>query len=415
MKNLFLLRGLPGSGKSTWIKSMKLEPYTVSTDKLREMYAGLEYNLDGNYRISDKADKQVWNELLKILESRMNLGLTTFVDACNIREKYLAKYVPLAYKYGYKIYIVDFTDISVPTCIDRNRDRGYKRVSDTVIFNMYERLKKSHIPNEITVLTRNKTINKIVGEITTVDNKYEYIQFIGDIHGCYKTLQELFKNGIKDNVLYVFTGDYVDRGPDSVKTVLYLSKLAERDNFIFLQGNHERWLRDWVINNIDDISSKEFKEVTIKQFNNYFYKPHSDKNVVFDDKKKEFYILKKFVDNLREYVVLSYNQDLYFACHGGLPNLNVDIGLESGRNLIKGVGHYSDVDITDNCFKERFKNEKHKFYQIHGHRNFYGTPIQVNDKAFNLEGAVERGGCLRSVIFNLKTNEIMTREIKNIE
>ena len=34
MRNLFILRGAPASGKSTWIKENNLEPYTLSTDQI---------------------------------------------------------------------------------------------------------------------------------------------------------------------------------------------------------------------------------------------------------------------------------------------------------------------------------------------------------------------------------------------
>ena len=35
MRTLVLLRGLPGAGKSTWIKEQGLEPYTLSADQIR--------------------------------------------------------------------------------------------------------------------------------------------------------------------------------------------------------------------------------------------------------------------------------------------------------------------------------------------------------------------------------------------
>lgn len=35
MRTLVLLRGIPASGKSTWIKENKLEAYTLSSDHIR--------------------------------------------------------------------------------------------------------------------------------------------------------------------------------------------------------------------------------------------------------------------------------------------------------------------------------------------------------------------------------------------
>lgn len=39
MRILLLMRGVPGSGKSTFIKEQGLEPYTLSADGLRLLYA----------------------------------------------------------------------------------------------------------------------------------------------------------------------------------------------------------------------------------------------------------------------------------------------------------------------------------------------------------------------------------------
>lgn len=37
MRTLLLLRGAPGSGKSTWIKENKLEQYTLEADLFRNL------------------------------------------------------------------------------------------------------------------------------------------------------------------------------------------------------------------------------------------------------------------------------------------------------------------------------------------------------------------------------------------
>ena len=60
MRNLFILRGAPASGKSTWIKENELEPYTISTDGLRLMYQSPVTTVEGDRAISQNNDKQVW-------------------------------------------------------------------------------------------------------------------------------------------------------------------------------------------------------------------------------------------------------------------------------------------------------------------------------------------------------------------
>lgn len=416
MKQLFLLRGLPGSGKSTWIEKNGFSAYTLSSDKLREMYAGLEYDTNGNLVISAKCDKLVWNTLFSMLETRMNRGLTTFVDATHIKESSINKYKKLANLYGYKIYIIDFTFVPIETCLIRNKNRGYKFVPETAIYRMANNLEKSKIPNDITVLSLAEFINMIIGVNAEISaEKYNKITFIGDIHGCLKTVQELFKMGIDNKTLYVFTGDYIDRGPHSVETVLFLAALSKRENFIFLEGNHERWLRDWMVGNETDIRSKDFLNTTRLQFEKHFERMKNEK------KTYELKQIKKFVDSLREFALIKLPQkdsDQYiFACHGGVPYVNPTVCLMSGSDIIRGVGSYEDSDRIDAEFDKKLNGQ---LYLVHGHRNIHHSPIQVNESAFNLEGSIERGGCLRIVTFflnNCHTNgcKIEVKEIKNKE
>ena len=65
---------------------------------------------------------------------------------------------------------------------------------------------------------------------------------IGDIHGEYDKLENLLKKiQPKLTDTFVFLGDYIDRGKDSVKTVDTLLELKRNYfNCIFLKGNHEQ-------------------------------------------------------------------------------------------------------------------------------------------------------------------------------
>lgn len=65
---------------------------------------------------------------------------------------------------------------------------------------------------------------------------------VGDIHGQFHDLVELFKiNGDPPQSNYVFLGDYVDRGYNSVETIelLMCLKLKFPDRIILIRGNHE--------------------------------------------------------------------------------------------------------------------------------------------------------------------------------
>jgi serine/threonine protein phosphatase 1 len=72
------------------------------------------------------------------------------------------------------------------------------------------------------------------------------IYAIGDIHGCLDLLNELLARINADIALrptvrpvYVFLGDYVDRGSSSRETIDRLIEHAATHQSVFLKGNHE--------------------------------------------------------------------------------------------------------------------------------------------------------------------------------
>ena len=253
MRYLILLRGIPGSGKSTFI-SDKYKDFVISPDQLRILTTGIKYNKEGKAYIPQDKNSMVWQLTYSLMQERMNEGSLIIIDATHTTKASMDTYKKYAKMYRYKTIVIDFSDLSLEEIKKRNRQRQiYKQVPDEVIERMYEQIKSSSIPkfvdkvynisknNNITMENIIQDLEKDIYFTKNIENKN--IVFIGDIHGMYKEFQELLNNigNIEDKFL-VFLGDYFDRFPNEeelLKLFDQLYELQKQKNTYFIRGNHE--------------------------------------------------------------------------------------------------------------------------------------------------------------------------------
>ena len=378
MRILLLLRGSPGCGKTTWIEQHGLSQYALSADDIRLMCAGPTMMPDGKMAINPNNDHAVWATLFKLLEIRMQNGEFTVIDATNSKTSEMNRYKELCSAYKYRMYCVDFTSLPIEVVKERNRNRPeLKRVPDEAIDKMYSRFQTQKIPAGITVLQPDE-LDRIWYKPMDF-NQYKKVHHIGDIHGCYTALKQYLDDngGMKDDEMYIFVGDYIDRGLENVEVVEFLLSVYQKPNVFLIEGNHERWL--WVWANGGVSKSKEFELVTKTQLENAGIN------------KKD---VRQLYRKIAQAAYYTYGDNTFIVTHAGLSAIPDNISLVATRQMTHGVGSYNNHQDIADAF---VANTDEHCYQVHGHRNTKRVPVRANDRVFNLEGRVEFGGHLRCV------------------
>lgn len=394
IRTLLLFRGAPGCGKSTFIKQHDIENYTLSADDIRIKLQSTSLMPDGTTAISVNRESDVWSILFNMLEIRMKNGQFTVVDATNSKTSEMNKYKEIAKKYRYMVYIIDMTGIPIDQCKMQNRQRtAYKIVPNEAIEKMYARFETQNIPKSFTVIKPNE-FDKILYKPLDF-SQYKKIHHIGDIHGCNTVLQEYLKDGFKEDELYIFCGDYLDRGLENIEVLKFLLSIYSNKNVVLLEGNHENSLRNWS-SGLNDYS-KNFRDSTLNELDNAFYNGEISKKEV-----------RQLCGRLSQMSYYTYNGKTLLVCHGGISGFKENLLFVSTNQLIKGVGRYDDYMKVAESFE---KNTSENTYMINGHRNITGESVHCSKRCFNLEGAVERGGHLR--VATLSKDGFETFEIKN--
>lgn len=80
---------------------------------------------------------------------------------------------------------------------------------------------------------------------------------IGDIHGGLKALLQVLKKiNCDENDRLIFLGDYVDGWSESPAVLDFLIELQKKQSCVFIRGNHDELLLDWLLGNNENIDEK---------------------------------------------------------------------------------------------------------------------------------------------------------------
>lgn len=385
MKNniIYFLRAIPGTGKSTFIKENNLEAFTLSMDTIREMVSGLSLTFNDELHLSQHRNSEVYGIFKDLLVKRMKDGGPIIVDNYYAGRSTYTKLVEIAINHGYESKIIDFPLLEIEEVVKRNQTRiPYKRVHEDRAREMFYSFRAAILEKDvIPSLSTDQAVAEIkvsLQDLTVDLNKYNKVHHIGDLQGTFDPINDYFNEyKFQEDEFYIFLGDYIDRGVQNAKAVEFVLSLQDKDNVIFLKGNHEIHLHNYVFNL--SVYSREFNEVT---------KPQLEKAQV---KKRD---LKRFVRNLKDFYAYEFNDKKVFCTHAGIGSIPAYPRMVSPMMYIKGQGGY-DYDIDSHFNKSAPK----EWYQMHGHRNklsetFYDPKIDIENRSFSMESDVEHGGKL---------------------
>ena len=135
-----LMRGLPGSGKSTWLQNNNCAEYSISPDEFRLMLSP-PIIVNGELSINQKVSHQAWEMAYACLRFRLSFGGATFFDATFMNERTLKEVLRIisSSKKNVKVVVLDFTFLPIEEVKRRNNIRKgtFRYVPDAVIDHMW--------------------------------------------------------------------------------------------------------------------------------------------------------------------------------------------------------------------------------------------------------------------------------------
>ncbi len=132
---------------------------------------------------------------------------------------------------------------------------------------------------------------------------------IGDIHGGLKALKQILEksNHTADDTL-IFLGDFVDGWSESPAVLDYLIEIQKQQPCVFIRGNHDALLLDWLTGNKQNFDEKLWLfhggAATVKSYEN------------IDEATKNNHI--EFLKSLQDYYIDNKNR---LFIHAGFTNL----------------------------------------------------------------------------------------------
>lgn len=242
LHSIVLMIGPSGAGKSTLANKLFNSHEIVSSDQIRE-------ELTGDFRIQT-ANSEVFFELHRRVELKINMGQRAVVDATNLKVRDRKFFVDLARKNNVNLYYVV---INRP--IDEKIQDGGWRLGVENLIEKHDEVFRSNLPDinkgdgVATVVKHDEPFHVVKrGSISEMINrgKFDKLMVIGDVHGNFSDASELVSKADSENAFTVYLGDVIDYGDNNLETFNMVYDRIMNGKALMVWGNHERKLDMWI-------------------------------------------------------------------------------------------------------------------------------------------------------------------------
>ncbi|WP_333876735.1 metallophosphoesterase family protein [Flavobacterium sp.] len=133
---------------------------------------------------------------------------------------------------------------------------------------------------------------------------------IGDIHGGLRAVHQIMERAqVTREDQLIFLGDYVDGWSESPQVIDFLMDLGQKQNCIFIKGNHDELLLDWL-------------EGHTENFNEKMWFMHGGEATVLAYEKIAVETKKKHIQFLKALQNYHHDDQNRLFIHAGFTNMN---------------------------------------------------------------------------------------------
>ncbi|QOY54530.1 metallophosphoesterase [Candidatus Sulfurimonas marisnigri] len=209
-------------------------------------------------------------------------------------------------------------------------------------------------------------------EVENIENTY----IIGDVHGCFYTLQKLLVKLPVDADI-IFVGDLCDRGLHTKEVI----ELVMKNNYHCILGNHD----DYMITHIQECTDN--RELCVR-WNIEDYMGGEQTLLSYKDSYETMLNHVKWLESMPRYIEI----DKYFITHGfSLPYYQRRNNSSAHTGLLKN--RISDEDEWGHDWEKDWKS--YDVVNIFGHTDY--NEIEIGENYYGIDTGCVYGGKLTAL------------------